>query len=156
MRPELRRWNNGSGIDLEGWVGCSGNFSLAVGYTTVFWPEFERNGKYILRKGIADENILGFETGGSPASVEAVLNHLHLSSIHYGGCEDLTSDKLVWLGRVLREIYQSKLAWQFPDDPCEVDLYMPDDREDLWEYQITFWQKKWDLNQNETDDSAPE
>jgi hypothetical protein len=40
MRAELRAWNNGNGIDLESWVGCQGNFRLAVGYTTVFWPRF--------------------------------------------------------------------------------------------------------------------
>ena len=146
MRAELQRWNNGKGIDLEGWVGCSGNFRLAVGYSTVFWPRFERNGKYILCEGIPESSIRGFEAqeNSSPGSVEAVLNHVHLSSIHYGGCEDLSSDKLLWLGQVLLETYQAKLAWQFPDDPCEVDLYIPEDREDLWEYQITFWQKKWD------------
>jgi hypothetical protein len=145
MRAELLRWNGGNGIDLEGWASCSGTFSLAVGYTTVFWPRFERNGKYILREGVPDASIEGFESqeGSTPASVEAVLNHLHLCSIQYAGCDDVSADKLALLGEVLREIYTSKLLWQFPDSPCEVDLYLPDDRDDLWEYQITFWQKKW-------------
>lgn len=40
MRSELGAWNNGGGIDLEGWVGCEGSFALAVGYLTLFWPEF--------------------------------------------------------------------------------------------------------------------
>ena len=40
MRDELAGWNNDAGISLETWIGCSGNFSLAVGYSSVFWPEF--------------------------------------------------------------------------------------------------------------------
>jgi len=40
MIQELSAWNNGKGIDLESWTGCSGNFKLAVGYSTIFWPKF--------------------------------------------------------------------------------------------------------------------
>jgi hypothetical protein len=37
MKSELAAWNNGAGIAIEPWVGCAGNFSLAVGYASVFW-----------------------------------------------------------------------------------------------------------------------
>jgi hypothetical protein len=153
MRAELRAWNNGKGIDLESWIGCEGGFRFAVGYTAVFWPRFERRGPYILREGTPDEIIRGFEQqdNSSHASVEAVLNHLHLKDIQHAFCEDVSSDKLIFLGHVLKEIYEAKLAWQYPDSPCEVNLYFPDDREDLWEYQITFWQRKW---RNEAPESA--
>ena len=40
MLAELSAWNDGKGIDLESWVSSSGNFRLAVGYSTVFWPRF--------------------------------------------------------------------------------------------------------------------
>jgi hypothetical protein len=145
MRAELQRWNNGDGIDLEGWIACEGNFRFAVGYATTFWPRFEKRGLYILRKGIPDESIRSFETQpeSSSLSVEAILNHLHLKDIQHAFCEDATSDKLSFLGRVLKEVYEAKLAWQFPNDPCEVDLFIPEDRDDLMEYQITFWQRKW-------------
>jgi len=36
----LAAWNNGDGIDLESWVANEGNFSLAVGYASIFWPAF--------------------------------------------------------------------------------------------------------------------
>jgi len=45
------------------------------------------------------------------------------------------------LGNKLKEIYEAKLQWQFPDKPCVVSFYEPDDDDDLIEYQITFWQK---------------
>jgi hypothetical protein len=47
MKEELGAWNNGQGIDLESWVGCEGNFSLAVGYTTIFCPQFIEYKDYI-------------------------------------------------------------------------------------------------------------
>ena len=40
MLPELAEWNNGKGIDLKSWIGCSGNFRLAIGYSAIFWPRF--------------------------------------------------------------------------------------------------------------------
>ena len=51
MLPELAEWNNGKGIDLESWVGCSGNFRLAIGYAAIFWPRFVLFEDYILREG---------------------------------------------------------------------------------------------------------
>src|SRR5262245_51847746 len=103
MKAELGEWNNGDGIDLESWVGCEGRFALAVGYTTIFWPEFEEREGYILRAGLSEDAIRGFESGpdSSRQAVEATLNHLHLASIQHGGCSDCTPDKLVMLGRVL-------------------------------------------------------
>ena len=146
MVDELGAWNGGNGIDLESWVGCEGNFRLAVGYTTVFWPKFEAFGKYILMAGCTAEQIKGFEgqKGATPQSVEAVLNHLHLEDIQYGGCDDISADKLVLLGNVLKEIYEAKLAWQFPERPCTVAFYVPEDVEDFTDYQITFWQKAFE------------
>ena len=47
MSEELQAWNNGKGIDLESWVGCSGSFSLAVDYTTIFCPNFIEFEDYI-------------------------------------------------------------------------------------------------------------
>ena len=40
MRAELAAWNNGNGIDLGSWTGCEGRFALAIGYASIFWPEF--------------------------------------------------------------------------------------------------------------------
>ena len=144
MAHELSRWNNGDGVDLETWVEAMGNFGLAVGYTTVFWPEFEEFEGYILRKGCTVESLRGFERqkNATRKSVEWVLNHLHIGDLHLHGAAEESADKLVLLGNVLKEVYQAKLVWQFPDRPCVVEFYIPDDRDDLTQYQISFWQKK--------------
>jgi hypothetical protein len=69
------------------------------------------------------------------------MNHLHLADIQYYGCKDASKDKLLLLGKVLKEIYEAKLLWKWPDRPCSVELYIPDDEDDLMEYQLSFWQK---------------
>ena len=68
------------------------------------------------------------------------MNHLHIADIQYYGCEDASPDKLLQLGRVLEQIYDAKLRWQFPTQPCRVSLYVPADPTDLMAYEITFWQ----------------
>jgi len=143
MKAELSAWNNGAGIDLESWVGCEGSFSLAVGYASIFWPEFVEFEGYILMKGFSETSLREFaaKEGSSRNSVEWVMNHLHIADVQHYGCKDASKDKFVLLGKVLKEIYEAKLRWQFPDRPCIVEFDMPEDPEDLMGYQISFWQK---------------
>jgi hypothetical protein len=142
MKAELAAWNNGDGIDLETWIGCEGNFFRAVGYASIFWPAFTLFEGYILPAGVSEEVLRGFEQNGrSRISVERVMNHLHIADIQHGGCGDISKDKLVLLANVLKEIYEAKLLWQFPDRPCTVEFFIPDDPDDLTEYQLSFCQK---------------
>lgn len=143
MKSELAAWNNGDGISLESWIGCEGRFSLAVGHATVFWPEFVLFDGYILQKGFSETSLRGFERreNSTRKSVEWVMNHIHIADIQYYGCTDASKDKFLLLGNVLKEIYEAKLLWQFPDHPCIVDFYVPEDSDDLMEYQLSFWQK---------------
>lgn len=86
MQAELAAWNNGNGIALDSWVGCEGNFRLAVGYASIFWPEFVEFEDYIFVNGFSIDSVRGFEaqTGHKPKSVEWVINHFHLADIqHY-------------------------------------------------------------------------
>ena len=147
MRDELGTWNNGAGIELEAWIGCEGRFALAVGYASIFWPMFGLRGDYILRQGVPESAVLDFENqeGSTLLSVEATLNHLHLANIHYHGCLDGSADKLVALGSKLREIYEAKLQWQFPERPCIVKLFLPDDPNALEKHELSFWQHAHDI-----------
>lgn len=142
MRADLDAWNNGDGIDLEMWVGCEGRFALAVGYATIFWPEFEVIEGFIVRKGSSAEAVRSFasQPGASRLSAERTMTHIHLVDLHYRGCPDATPDKLLALGNTLKEIYEAKLKWQFPDRPCKVQLCVPEDPRALDEYEIMFWQ----------------
>jgi len=148
MKEELGAWNNGKGIDLESWIACSGNFSLAVGYASIFCPEFVEFEGYIFEgEDFCEEaisSLRGFESqeGSTPKSVEWVMNHLHIADLHYSGCEDLTADKILILGEKLKAIYEARLAHLFPDKPCIVEFYKPEDEQDIEDYQLSFWQKK--------------
>jgi hypothetical protein len=143
MKDELLAWNNGAGIDLKTWVANEGRFSLAVGYASIFWPEFVEFDGYILRKGFSEKSLRGFERqqNGNRLPVEATMNHLHIADVQHYNCEDKSKDKLLMLGNVLKEIYEAKLQWQFPDKPCTVKFFTADDPEDLFGYEISFWQK---------------
>lgn len=147
MREELGRWNNGAGIDLDDWISCMGNFALATGYATLFWPEFVEHDGYILRKGFSETSLRGFEdqTNSNRKSVEWVMNHLHIADIHCHDEAQLSEDKVVALGRVLKEIYEAKLAHQFPHAPCIVEFYEPDADGDIIDYQLSFWQARHEL-----------
>jgi len=146
IKKELAWWNNGTGTDLESWIGCEGRFALAVGYSSIFWPEFVEFDGYVLRKGFAESALRGFEKqeGSTRKGVEWVMNHIHIADIQCFGCADISEDKLIYLGHVLHEIYEAKLKLQFPDRPCIVQFYMPPKADELYEYQITFWQKTHD------------
>jgi hypothetical protein len=143
MRAELAAWNSGKGIELETWVGCMGSFKLAVGYSTIFWPRFVLFEGYILRDGFKIESLRGCEAQckGDRRSVERVMNHLHIADIQHAECEDISADRLRFIGSVLLEIHQCKLQWQFPDRPCEVQFHEPENQDDLLGYELSFWQK---------------
>ena len=139
MEPELAAWNNNEGISLEAWVECSGTFSLAVGYTTLFWPEFVCFEGYVLRKDFSEDALRGFEAQNANAkSVQWVMNHLHLMDVQHLGCEDISSDKLAFLGETLASIYKIKLASDFPSISCEVEFLSPADVDDVEGYQLSF------------------
>lgn len=149
MKAELAAWNTGDGIDLESWISCVGNFSLAVAYLSVFCPQFVEFEGYILRDGFQLSSLRGFEKScsGDRKAVEAVMNHLHIADIQHCGCEDILKDKVLLLGSKLKEIYEARLQWQFPDRPCTVSFYQPDNGDDLEAYEITFWQKAFERSE---------
>ena len=144
MVDDLGAWNDGAGIDLESWVGCEGRFALAVGYAAIFWPKFVAFEDYVLREGFSEASLRGFERQreGDRETVERVMNHRHLEDIQYVGCPDISKDKLLKLGHTLVEIYAAKLKWQFPQLECETKFSIPENEDDLREYQITFWKKR--------------
>lgn len=146
--PELSDWNNGRGIDLETWVGCMGNIDLAIGYSTIFWPKFVVFEDYVLREGFSIDSLRGFEKqcGDNKWNIECVMNHLHIQDIHDLGDDKLTPEKAEFIGSILKEIYEAKLARDFPDRPCTVKFHRADDHSDLVGYEITFWQTKHQTN----------
>lgn len=151
LQEELDLW--GSDFDLECWVSVQGNFSLAVGYASIFNPNFVEYGDYIFRVDAEYATTDKFRKDVAVRahdhdafSVEWLINHLHIADIQQPESEDISADKLIFIGHALKDIYEAKLAHQFPDKPCEVKFYLPEcteeGTEDLRDYQIAFWQTK--------------
>lgn len=139
--PQMREWNNGAGVNVQTWVEASGNFELAIGYSTLFWPEFVEFERYVLRAGFSVESLRGFEgqCGGDRRQIEAVMNHLHIADIHNPGSDEIACERVIYLGRVLSEVYRAKLAWQFPSKRFEV-LFDDSPMENILDYELTFVQ----------------
>lgn len=140
LLPELGAWNDGAGISARGWIECIGSYPLAVGYSLVFWPRFVRFERYVLREGFSEGALRGFEEqpGSNRASVEWVMNHVHLADIHCNSGEP-TEAQLRYLGRVLAEIHAVKLGADFPDLRFEVE-FNDEPGLDPIDYQLSFWQ----------------
>ena len=139
--PEMREWNNGAGTDPEGYVCGMGSTELAIGYSLIFWPRFELIDDYVVRGGVSEASIRSWEANGAERrAVEAVLNHLHIADLHHGGTSR-TEVQLRYLGRVLKEIYEVKLASDFPARTFIVD-FNDEPGLELGDYQLTFWQER--------------
>ncbi|QKK32360.1 hypothetical protein FE844_023430 [Rhizobium indicum] len=142
MKTELAAWNDGRGISLRDWTANSGNFSLAVGYSEIFWPRFVAFEKYVLVDGFNIEGLRWFEQNpeATRQSIEWVMNHFHIADIQHSACTDMAGDKLAILGERLREIYMAKLGWQFPDRTFVVEFVQPERADDFPDYQMSFCQ----------------
>jgi len=142
--PELKDWNDGNGIDIRSWIGFTGNFQEAIGYSVIFWPTFVEIEGCIVREGIPRDNVLLWlkHFKGDRERVEAMVNHLHIEDLHYNGCKDSSPDRLSYLGRLLEEIYDCKLKRDFPNKTFNVLFEEPENKEDLLEYILTFYQSE--------------
>ena len=118
--PETRNWNKGSGIDIRSWIKCVGNFEHAIGYGELFWPEFTELDGCVFFAGVTEAGYRGFmeQAGGNKRAVEAVINHRH--SLDLFSVAEPSRNQVIYVGRLLREIWTAKLAHDFPDREFEV------------------------------------
>jgi hypothetical protein len=139
--PELPRWNNGAGIAVDSWIGCVGNFELAVGYSVLFWPDFTEFDGCVFFADFSEQSYRGFmqQCAGDRQSVEAVMNHRHVFDYFSHANGNASVEQLLYLGRLLKSILHTKLAADFPQRRFEVS-FLEGPFEDLHDYEISFWQ----------------
>jgi hypothetical protein len=138
--PETREWTAGRGIDLASWACGVGGAEQAIGFGELFWPEFvEHDGCIFFADAFDPDNYRGFmaSTGGDRRAVEAVMNHRHVLDLFPG--HSPTREQVVYLGRLLREMWAVKLRQDFPDRPIVV-RFPEDGCEDLLDYEVSFYQ----------------
>ena len=142
--PELPRWNNGAGISIDDWIGAIGRHDHAIGYSRVFWPEFVLHDACLLRAGFDQDSFHGFmeQCDGDRRRVEAVMNHEHLEDMLMGMFHDgehPSRDQILYLGRVLREMWSAKLKRDFPS--LDIVVSFPEGPwDELRHYEITVFQ----------------
>ena len=141
--PEIRDWNGGDGINIEDWISCTGSYEHAIGYSTLFCPKFILYEGCLLRDGFSIENYQGFlaQTNGDKRAVESVMNHRHLADLFPHKDDGPTKEQLVFLGRILKKMWQANIRSELPD--LEVTVYFEErDMEWLEDYVLTVYQER--------------
>jgi len=143
--PEIKNWNGGKGVDVETWIGCEGDHKHLIGYARILWPDFvEHDGCIFLGESLDEANYRVWlaQTKGDRKKVEAVMNHQHIvdlfSRSHH---EPPSREVVVYVGRLMKDILQTKLTHNFPDRTITV-IFAEDGVNDLADYQITFFQER--------------
>lgn len=139
--PETRAWNDGKGIDANSWLSCVGSFAHAIAYGELFWPDFVEHDGCIFFAGFSEASYHGFleQTKGNKKAVEGVMNHRHVLDLFPSDYANATRDQIVYLGRLLREMWETKLRRDFPQKTFVVS-FAGDAAEDLLGYEVTFFQ----------------
>ena len=140
--PEMKDWNNGKGIDVDSWIQCMANHKILVGCARILWPSFVEHDSCILLGDSVDEaNYQAFlkSAKGNKKTVEATMNRQHV--LHLFGTELPTRELVLYVGRLMKEIYQVKLRHDFPDRTITVFFPEKDDLE-LIDYEVTFFQER--------------
>jgi hypothetical protein len=137
--PELTDWNHAKGIDIDSWITCIGRFDHAIGYGSVFWPEFVLHEGCVLLAPVRHADIDKWvKDAPEKRVVEATINHRHIVHLFQGDGPAPTREAVLHLGRMLKEMWTCKLQRDFPDRQIVVD-FPEEDSEDLKNYQITIY-----------------
>lgn len=136
--PETRDWNGGSGISIADWIGCVGSVEHAIGYGEMFWPEFAELDGRVFFANVTEAGYWGLleQTGGDKRAVEPILNHRHVLDLF--SISQPSREQVVYLGRLLREMWAAKLARDFPGGRFVVS-FSDDGCEELLDYEVSFF-----------------
>ncbi len=145
--PELKDWRkeNGQDFDIQDWVTSEGDIQMAIGYSTIFWPEFVEFNDYIFIKShFSEDNFkewIKSESVSNYGQIENVINHIHILDLFsYEKQADISFEQVKYLGDLLQKIYSTKLKVEFPNRNFTVTFNGAEHLNDLIDYQLTFYQ----------------
>jgi hypothetical protein len=128
------------------WAFDTTSLESAIGFSELFWPPFIEYDSMVFRGDSpvspdARKNIANWTASakGERWKVEQMLNHEHLIDLFSERYRQGQSDKIIYLARVVREMWEAKLKLDFPNRSFVVDLHVPP-TDDIAEWQITFYQ----------------
>lgn len=146
LLPELAAWNNNAGIDIESWIRCIGRYDHAIGYTTIFWPNFTLHDDCVFISSYNDkidnwENYNNWMKTyhGDKTQVEKIMNHEHIINIFKNSEFTPTIDIIEYFGNLLVDMWLCKLKKDYPDNNIIVDFFEDSKIEGLNRYIITVY-----------------
>jgi hypothetical protein len=146
--PGLREWNYGEGLSIENWLSAIGNYQHAIAYAHLFWPQFiEYRGAILLASRFDQQNFNNWVeyTKGNLSAAEEITNRTHILDLFPDADLVPSPAQVRYLGNVLREMWQAKLAHDFPDRTVTVRFDESESPDDLLENVITFYQEPLNL-----------
>ena len=161
---DLDDWesHNKCPISVDCWLQGSGSFNLAVAFTSVFWPEFVTHDQSVFLAPFDEarrksyDGFRALEADGVADSItrtEVTMNHQHIADLFINDPDGPTREQVLYLGRTLKNIWELKLANEFPERKFVVSF--PEDfSEDLSDYEITFWEER-DRNPEQGEQDVP-
>jgi hypothetical protein len=140
--------NWASWADMELFVAQKLSPDLAIGFTSLLFPEFHLFDDCVFRSDVTSVQAIIEQwktaTKGNLAAVERVCNHVHIvEDNRFPFTWKLNDQNLEFFATVLKLSWKTSLELQFPDRTFIVDLNHDSDAKD---YIITFWQPKHDRN----------
>lgn len=141
--PELKAWDDHNGDETTPveWGNAMGNYSFAIAYASLIWPEFvEQDGMVFRERVTAEQAQQWMSQFNDKKTIEAMVNHFHILDIqHPGAWQEVSETQVRFLGETLRDAWTAKLAIDFPTKTFTVE-FIEGSASDLREYQILFHQ----------------
>ena len=152
--PEIREFqkDNNHHFNVEDWIAIKGNIKLAIGYSSIFWPDFvEYEDCVFLKSHFSLENYNEWKKVDYVkhfSQIEYVINHIHILDLFLSEKHsDIKKEQVVYLGNILREMYDSKLKTQFKHRKFVVTFNDQDETSDLIDYEMSFHQESNELRE---------
>ncbi|MFI5131559.1 MAG: hypothetical protein ACHQFX_16270 [Chitinophagales bacterium] len=146
--PEIKEWQsvNGQKFDVDDWIAIEGNIKLAIGYSSIYWPDFIEYEDCVFLK--SHFSLDGFNQWRNVdyvkyfSQIEYVINHIHILDLFAPeNQQEITKDQIIYLGEILREIYETKLTAQFENRQFTVTFNGKEEVNELIDYELSFHQQ---------------
>ena len=135
--PEMQ----GGWTTIDSWLFNNGNYELLIACGWLFWPSFVEYRDCIIRITHNDheENFRRLTSNGpvERGYVEERLNREELADIFCG--KDLNMEQALHIGRLLEQMWQAKLAIDFPDRKFHFSFIVHEE-DKVQDLELTFCQ----------------
>jgi hypothetical protein len=118
LLPRLQEWNEGAGISPEGWIFIEGRADHALGFCSMFWPEFVQFEDYVLRAPLDIDRLRSWEAAGHSRQAAEIAMNAFLFDYIFPDDHTAPALKSAQLGRlatIMCDMLAAKLKCEFPE-----------------------------------------